>query len=157
MNRRNLCICSLLIISSFLVSKLYAQSAGTPTDKAHGQNNVQVDAPVRHLIMWTLKGDVTKNRKDSIVAELRDDFRKLKEKIPGILKLDLLYEGRLESSNCDFMFDFLFESEEALKSFSTNPEHLKSAGKLKPYIAGRTCLDISTDISTDTTTDISTR
>ena len=115
MNRRNLCICSLLIISSFLVSELYAQSVGTPTDKAHGQNNVQVDAPVRHLIMWTLKGDVTKNRKDSIVAELRDDFRKLKEKIPGILKLDLLYEGRLESSNCDFMFDFLFESEEALK------------------------------------------
>lgn len=144
MEKRNFCISCLFILYLSVAPAIHAQSTDLQQDKTAKQELEQSACHVRHLIMWTLNKDVSQEKKDSIVAELKNDFKRLRENIPGVLQLDLLYEGRLESSNCDFMFDFLFESEEALKSFSTNPEHLKSAGKLKPYIAGRTCLDIST-------------
>lgn len=96
----------------------------------------------RHIILWTLKSELSKEEKLRIIESTKSDLLELKEKVPGVIKLDIVYDGRLESSNCDFMFDFLFESTEALKTFNTHPEHMKAAGKLKPYIQGRTCLDI---------------
>lgn len=96
----------------------------------------------RHIILWTLKSELSNEEKLRIIESTKSDLLELKEKVPGVIKLDIVYDGRLESSNCDFMFDFLFESTEALNTFNTHPEHMKAAGKLKPYIQGRTCLDI---------------
>lgn len=96
----------------------------------------------RHIILWTLKSELSKEEKLGIIESTKADLLELKDKVPGVIKLDIVYNGRLESSNCDFMFDFLFESPEALKTFNTHPEHMKAAGKLKPYIQGRACLDI---------------
>lgn len=96
----------------------------------------------RHIILWTLKSELTKEEKLRIIESTKADLLELKNKVPGVIKLDIVYDGRLESSNCDFMFDFLFESAEALKTFNTHPEHMKAAGKLKPFIMGRTCLDV---------------
>ena len=97
---------------------------------------------VRHIILWTLREDLSSERKLELMKSTDADIRELEKVIPGVISMKMLYEGRLESSNCDFMFDFRFESEEALKSFSENPAHLEVAAKLKPYISGRTCLDI---------------
>lgn len=96
----------------------------------------------RHIILWTLKSDLTPEKKQELIADLKAIMPELKKKIPGVIKLDVVSEGRMASSNCDFMFDFIFESAEALNNFNTHPEHLKAASKLKPYIQGRTCLDI---------------
>lgn len=96
----------------------------------------------RHIILWTLKSELSKEEKQKIIESTKADLLELKNKVPGVIKLDIVYDGRLESSNCDFMFDFVFESTEALKTFNTHPEHMKAAGKLKPYIQGRACLDI---------------
>lgn len=96
----------------------------------------------RHIILWTLKADLSKEEKLRIIESTKADLLELKNKVPGVIKLDIVYDGRLESSNCDFMFDFLFESAEALKTFNTHPEHMKAAGKLKPFIQGRACLDV---------------
>ncbi|MCQ2083547.1 MAG: Dabb family protein [Bacteroidaceae bacterium] len=98
---------------------------------------------VRHIIMWTLNDSIEESRKAGLIEEACLDFYTLKDKIPGIVSMDAVYEGRLESSNCDFMYDIVFENQEALKNFSQHPEHLKCAGALKPYIKSRTCLDVS--------------
>lgn len=97
---------------------------------------------VRHIILWTLNDDISSEKKLELMKSTAADIEELEKVIPGVISMKMIYEGRLESSNCDFMFDFRFESEEALKSFSENPAHLEVAAKLKPYISGRTCLDI---------------
>lgn len=97
---------------------------------------------VRHIILWTLNADLSSEQKLELMESAAADVRELEKIIPGVISMDVYYEGRLESSNCDFMFDFRFESEDALKAFSENPAHLAVAAKLKPYISGRTCFDM---------------
>ena len=97
---------------------------------------------VRHIILWTLNDDLSSERKKELIESTAADIRELAKVIPGVVSMDIYYEGRLDSSNCDFMFDFCFESEDALKSFSENPAHLEAAAKLKPYVSGRTCFDM---------------
>lgn len=94
------------------------------------------------MIMWTLDDSLDVNQKEDLIKESCRDFYSLEDKIPGIISMKAIHEGRLPSSNCDFMYDIVFESEDALKNFSEHPEHLKCAGKLKPYIKSRTCLDV---------------
>ncbi len=98
--------------------------------------------PVRHLIMWTLNDTLEGSQKEDIIKMARDDFNRLNGMVTGLVSSSFIYEGRLPSSNCDFMFDMIFESEEALKSFSEHPEHLKNAERLKPHIKSRACLDV---------------
>ena len=100
------------------------------------------DQEVRHIVMWTLNDKIEGTEKEALIQSACKDFYTLEDKIPGIIDMKAIYEGRLESSNCDFMFDIRFENEEALENFSVHPEHLKMADKLKPYIASRACLDV---------------
>lgn len=98
--------------------------------------------PVRHIIMWTLNDSLEGSQRENLIRTACEDCYELQDKVPGIISMDAVYEGRLPSSNCDFMFDFVFESEDALKAFSENPEHLKNASVLKPFIKSRACLDV---------------
>ncbi len=92
--------------------------------------------------MWTLNDTLEGSQKEDIIKMARDDFNRLNGMVTGLVSASFIYEGRLPSSNCDFMFDMIFESEEALKSFSEHPEHLKNAERLKPHIKSRACLDV---------------
>lgn len=98
---------------------------------------------VRHIILWTLQDNLPESQKLELMESTAADIAALQESVPGAVSLKMLYEGRLESSNCDFMFDFVFESEEALAAFAENPDHLAAAARIKPYISGRACLDIA--------------
>lgn len=97
---------------------------------------------VRHVILWTLSDTLTPQQKQQLIATTAADIAELPTLIPGVISMDIYYEGRLESSNCDFMFDFRFRDEQALQTFTTHPAHLAAAAKLKPYITGRACLDM---------------
>lgn len=74
---------------------------------------------VRHVILWAISPDLSKEE-----------------------KMEVIHEKRLESSNCDFMFDMFFKDAKALEDFSTSPEHLAVVASLQPYMTGRSCLDI---------------
>ena len=48
----------------------------------------------------------------------------------------------LSSSNADLMLDSTFESEEALKGYSSHPAHVAVANeKVRPFTSVRTCMD----------------
>ncbi|MCQ2095144.1 MAG: Dabb family protein [Bacteroidaceae bacterium] len=98
--------------------------------------------PVRHIILWTLNDSLEGGHKEDLIRTACEDFYSMRDRIPGVISMKAIYEGRLPSSNCDFMFDVVFESEDALKAFSENPEHLKRASVLRPFIKSRTCLDV---------------
>ena len=117
------------------------------TDKAENvasdNDAATTESGVRHILMWTLAENLTAEQKLEVIKKAEASMKKFEKEIPGLLKANVIYQGRLESSNCDFMFDMLFENRKALEDFSVNPEHLAVVAELKPSISGRTCLDVA--------------
>ncbi len=96
---------------------------------------------VKHVILWTLKEEYSKQQKDEIKNGIKAGLEGLKGKIPGLKEITVNVNP-LESSNCDLMLDSLFENEEFLKGYSVNPLHVEVAdNKVRPYTASRVCMD----------------
>ncbi len=96
---------------------------------------------VKHVILWTLKEEYSKEEKENIKKGIKEGLEGLAGKIPGLVSIQVNING-LASSNADLMLDSTFESEEALNGYATHPAHVAVAdGKVRPYTAIRSCLD----------------
>lgn len=96
---------------------------------------------VKHVILWTLKEELTTEEKVSVKAGIKEGLEGLSGRIPGLLDIKVYTEG-LPGSNVDLMLDSSFEDEEALKGYAVHPEHIAVAdGKVRPYTAVRSCMD----------------
>ncbi|MCR4630638.1 MAG: Dabb family protein [Treponema sp.] len=96
---------------------------------------------VKHIILWTLK-EMSDSEKESVKRGIKEGLEGLKGKIPGLVDIKVNTSGRLASSTADLMLDSTFESEEALKGYSKQPEHVAIAdSKVRPFTASRACLD----------------
>ena len=96
---------------------------------------------VKHVILWQLKDEFSEEEKVTIKAGIKEGLESLKGKIPGLVDIHVQTEY-LASSTAEVMLDSTFESEEALKGYSTHPEHVKVADeKVRPYTKNRSCLD----------------
>ena len=96
---------------------------------------------VKHIILWTLK-EMSDSEKDAVKTGIKEGLEGLKEKIPGLVDIKVITNGRLASSTADLMLDSTFDSEEALKNYSKLPEHVAVAdSKVRPFTASRACLD----------------
>lgn len=96
---------------------------------------------VKHVILWTLKDEFDADEKERIKAGIKEGLESLVGKIPGLLEIHVNTNG-LASSTADLMLDSTFESAQALKGYSTHPEHVAVAdSKVRPYTATRACLD----------------
>ena len=96
---------------------------------------------VKHVILWTLKNEYSKEETEAIKAEIKAGLEGLAGQIPGLIDVHVNING-LESSTADVMLDTTFESVDALKAYAVNPRHVAVAdGKVRPYTAIRSCLD----------------
>ena len=96
---------------------------------------------VRHVIVWTLKDEYSDSEKENIKAGIKEGLEGIKDKVPGIVEIRVNTE-KLPSSSGDVMLDSLFESAEALKSYSANPAHVEVAnGKVRPFVKIRSSFD----------------
>ena len=96
---------------------------------------------VKHVILWNLKDEYDAEEKARIKKDIKESLEALVGKIPGLLEMHINIDG-LPSSTADLMLDSTFESAEALKGYSTHPEHVAVAdGKVRPFTATRACLD----------------
>lgn len=97
---------------------------------------------VKHIILWTLKSELSENEKEQVKKEIKEGLEGLKGKVPGLIDIKVNASGRIASSNADLMLDCTLENEEALKIYATHPAHLAVAnGKVRPFTAARACLD----------------
>ena len=97
---------------------------------------------VKHIILWTLNPELTKEQKQKVKAGIKEGLEGLVGKVPGLLDVKVNTSGRLASSNADVMLDSTLESEEALKGYAVHPEHVAVANdKVRPYTIQRACLD----------------
>lgn len=96
---------------------------------------------VKHIILWQLKDELSKEEKDTVKKEIKEGLEGLKGKVPGLMDVNVIIEG-LASSNADVMLDSTLESEEALKGYAVHPAHVAVAdSKVRPYTKTRICLD----------------
>lgn len=96
---------------------------------------------VKHVILWTLREDISPEEKITIKAGIKEGLEGLKGQVPGIIDIKVVTNG-LASSNADLMLDSTFENEEALKGYAVHPAHVEVANtKVRPYTAIRSCLD----------------
>ena len=97
---------------------------------------------VKHIILWTLKSELSDTEKETIKAGIKEGLEGLVGKVPGMLDVKVQTAGRLCSSNADVMLDCTLESEEALKAYAVHPAHVEVANtKVRPFTALRSCLD----------------
>ncbi len=96
---------------------------------------------VKHIILWTLKDELTAAEKEEVKKGIKEGLEGLAGKIPGMIDIKVNING-LESSNADVMLDSTFENEDALKGYAVHPDHVAVAdGKVRPYTKIRSCLD----------------
>ena len=96
---------------------------------------------VKHVILWTLKTDISCEEKEKIKNEIKSSLEGLAGKIPGLSEIKVNINP-LPSSNAELMLDSTFENEEALKCYATYPLHIAIANeKVLPYTATRSCMD----------------
>ena len=96
---------------------------------------------VRHVIVWTIKDEYSDSEKAEIKAGIKEGLEGLSGKIPGLVEIKVITEG-LKSSSGDAMLDSLFESEETLKGYSSNPLHVEVATtKVRPFMKVRSSFD----------------
>jgi len=97
---------------------------------------------VKHIILWTLKENLTIEEKAEVKRKIKDGLESLMGRVPGLLDIKVQTEGRLDSSNCDLMLDSTLEDKESLRNYATHPAHLEVANTLvRPYTIHRVCLD----------------
>ena len=96
---------------------------------------------VKHVILWTLKEELTAEEKLAVKAGIKEGLEGLAGKIPGLLDIRVITEG-LASSNADLMLDSTFSDEAALKGYAVHPAHVEVADtKVRPDTKTRSCLD----------------
>ena len=96
---------------------------------------------VKHIILWTLKEEYSKEEKEEIKKGIKQGLESLQGKIPGLMEIRVQIDS-LASSNADLMLDSTFENEEALKAYAVHPEHVAVADhKVRPYTKVRLCMD----------------
>ena len=96
---------------------------------------------VRHVIVWTIKDEYTEAEKEEIKAGIKAGLEGLTGKIPGLVEIKVNTD-KLASSSGDAMLDSLFENEEALKNYSSNPLHVEVATtKVRPFMKIRSSFD----------------
>lgn len=97
---------------------------------------------VKHIILWTLKSELSEEEKKNVKAGIKEGLESLKGIVPGLVDVNVIIDGRLASSNADVMLDCTLESEDALKAYAVHPAHVAVADtKVRPYTAVRSCLD----------------
>ena len=97
---------------------------------------------VKHIILWRLRDDLAPEEKQRVKQDIKAGLEGLAGRIPGLLSISVIVDGRLDSSNADIMLDSTFTDEASLKAYAVHPEHVAVAdGKVRPYTSLRTCLD----------------
>lgn len=97
---------------------------------------------IKHIILWTLKPELSDAEKSAVKANMKKGLEALVGQVPGLIDVKVYIDGRLASSTADVMLDSTLESEEALKAYASHPAHVAVADELVcPYTAQRSCLD----------------
>ena len=82
---------------------------------------------VRHIVMWSLEGNLTKQEKKETAGKIKELLEPIKEKVPGAVKVEVII-NELDSSNRDVALISEFTDTEALAAYQVHPDHQSLPG-----------------------------
>ncbi|RGP37432.1 Dabb family protein [Pseudotabrizicola alkalilacus] len=86
-------------------------------------------SPICHIVMWDVTGSNDAEKRDAINA-VRDAFEALRDRIPGMTRLEIGVDISRIDYACDMLLLTEFESEAALAAYAVHPEHLAVRDRL---------------------------
>lgn len=98
---------------------------------------------LEHIGMVTF----TEDAPEDIAARLEAGFNGLVGAIPGLLEVKCRADMRLKPTNASFLFQMIFEDEEAWSGYFGHPAHQKVSKELvQPYTHNLSVLQVQTDL-----------
>ena len=95
---------------------------------------------IRHIVMWNLAGD-TPEAKRRHIDLLTQSFHSLRGRIPGLRHLEIGVDRSGVDYACDVVLYSEFESQEALDTYASHPEHLRVKAEVGPIRIARHQVD----------------
>ncbi len=86
---------------------------------------------VKHIVFWKLKEEANGNNKSRNAQGIKEQLEALKDKIPGLLHIEVGLDFLHSPESADVVLYSEFESREALEVYAAHPLHKA----IMPYIA----------------------
>ncbi|OXR38727.1 stress responsive protein [Pseudomonas jessenii] len=80
--------------------------------------------PVKHIVMWNLRGESEVERSSNI-EKLKSAFEGIRTEIPGLRSLEIGVDFSKIDYACDVVLYSEFDSVEALEGYASHPAHLR--------------------------------
>lgn len=110
--------------------------------QAETQHQRSVKQRIKHIVMWTLKGDTPEQRAKG--AQLvKQQFEGLRGLIPGMELLEIGVDSSGADYACDVVLYSEFDCQQSLDAYATHPEHLRVRQRLGDLRVGRYQVDYS--------------
>ncbi len=85
---------------------------------------------IKHIVMWNV-GGATADEKARNAARLKQAFEGMRDKIPGLLRLEIGVDQSRVDYACDVVLYSEFESQQALDGYAVHPEHTRVRQELE--------------------------
>lgn len=96
---------------------------------------------VKHIILWTLRDELTDQEKIAAKKAIKDGLEGLAGKIEGLESITVITDV-LDSSNTDIMLESVHTDIEALKVYAEHPLHVNVKDNIiVPKVSGRYAID----------------
>jgi hypothetical protein len=95
---------------------------------------------VKHIVLFKIKDDIQADDKQVIMTTFRDDILALRNIISCIKDINVGFNINPDEQ-WDICLDSTFETLDDVRYYSKHPQHVMAAGKLKPHLCGRSCVD----------------
>lgn len=100
--------------------------------------------PVRHIVMWRLRGDTPKERADAR-AKVKAAFEGLRGRIDGLTHIEIGADVSGVDYACDVVLVSEFADRAALEAYGNHPEHLRVRQELADLRIARFQVDYFAD------------
>ena len=101
---------------------------------------------IKHIVMWKVRGATLDERRDA-VRLVKRRFEGLRNRIPGLIRLEIGVDTSQVAYACDVVLYSEFESQQALADYATHPDHLRVRDELEGVRIARHQVDYEVDAS----------
>lgn len=118
----------------------FLQGKMAPTSKIAGEEFWEMSGPIKHIVMWRLRGE-TQAERSAARTKVKTLFEGLKGRIDGLTHIEVGADISDVDYACDIVLVSEFTDSAALKAYATHPEHLRVRKELGDLRIGRFQVD----------------
>jgi quinol monooxygenase YgiN len=96
---------------------------------------------VKHIVVWRLKDEAEGTGKQENALKVKELLESLKERIPGIIRLEIGIDFSATATSGDIVLYSEFEDRAALEAYQSHPEHQMAAELVRSVVAERRLVD----------------